>query len=283
MNYPEYYHILNVKVDASPEEIKTAYRKLVKEYHPDTHKGDKKAEERLKKINEAYNTLKDLGKRAEYDYYGRLDKEAQQKEQSPVQEPQNTAQPAHITRKIGIKKYLFRKLFAIALFIGYILFLRSNADSQNPDSIVLMLNNSAKEIHMFIKNTAETCKNFSWRSDLIYLTAKIGNEDLMKWVLEHTEHTQEDLNTPHRNPLMATSSPQIADLLLKAGADVNYTAADGETALLKAVCNQNVELVRLFLQSGADADVADIVSIAQRYSDQSIYRLLLQHGAKRRY
>lgn len=71
MSYPQHYKTLGVNQKASPEEIRTAYRKLAKRYHPDTHKGDKKSEEKLKTINEAYNVLKDLAKRVEYDYWGR--------------------------------------------------------------------------------------------------------------------------------------------------------------------------------------------------------------------
>ena len=62
-----YYDILGVSKTATEEEIKKAYRKLAIESHPDKHPGDKAAEERFKTINEAYATLSDKSKRAEYD------------------------------------------------------------------------------------------------------------------------------------------------------------------------------------------------------------------------
>ena len=62
-----YYEILGVSENASIEEIKKAYRKLAKEYHPDTKGGDKRAESRFKDISEAYAVLKDPKKRQEYD------------------------------------------------------------------------------------------------------------------------------------------------------------------------------------------------------------------------
>lgn len=66
----DYYQILGVKKDASKEDIKKAYRKLAMKYHPDHTKGDKSAEEKFKKISEAYAVLSDEKKRKEYDTFG---------------------------------------------------------------------------------------------------------------------------------------------------------------------------------------------------------------------
>ena len=66
----DYYQVLGVKKDASKEEIKKAYRKLAMKYHPDHTKGDKAAEEKFKKISEAYAVLSDEKKRKEYDTFG---------------------------------------------------------------------------------------------------------------------------------------------------------------------------------------------------------------------
>jgi len=65
-----YYEILGVEKNASDQEIKRAYRKLAQKYHPDKHKGDKKAEAKFKDINEAYQTLSDKQKRQNYDQFG---------------------------------------------------------------------------------------------------------------------------------------------------------------------------------------------------------------------
>jgi DnaJ-class molecular chaperone len=65
----DYYETLSVSPDATQEEIKKAYRKLALDTHPDRHPGDLRAEERFKKINEAYGVLSDSSKRAQYDQY----------------------------------------------------------------------------------------------------------------------------------------------------------------------------------------------------------------------
>ncbi len=66
----DYYQILGVQKNAGDEEIKKAYRKLAMKYHPDHTKGDKSAEEKFKKISEAYAVLSDKEKRKEYDTFG---------------------------------------------------------------------------------------------------------------------------------------------------------------------------------------------------------------------
>ena len=63
-----YYEVLGVSKDATPDQIKSAYRKLAKQYHPDFHPGDATAAEKFKEINEANETLSDENKRKQYDF-----------------------------------------------------------------------------------------------------------------------------------------------------------------------------------------------------------------------
>jgi curved DNA-binding protein len=66
----DYYETLGVKRNASEQEIKLAYRKLARQYHPDRNPGDKQAEAKFKEVQEAYDVLSDKSKRAQYDRFG---------------------------------------------------------------------------------------------------------------------------------------------------------------------------------------------------------------------
>ncbi|MCC6446191.1 MAG: molecular chaperone DnaJ [Armatimonadetes bacterium] len=76
MAYKDFYKVLGVSREATEKEIKQAYRRLARQYHPDVNPGDKKAEDKFKEISEAYEVLSDPDKRKKYDQFGEYWKQA---------------------------------------------------------------------------------------------------------------------------------------------------------------------------------------------------------------
>jgi curved DNA-binding protein len=77
-NYKDYYSTLEVSKTASQDEIKQAFRKLARKYHPDVNPGNKQAEAKFKEVSEAYEVLSDPEKRKKYDQFGQYWKQAGQ-------------------------------------------------------------------------------------------------------------------------------------------------------------------------------------------------------------
>ncbi len=135
------------------QDIKRAYHVLAKKLHPDVNKNDKKSEEQLKKVNEAYAVLKDLAKRAEYDYFGKQAEEAQKQSQNQQPEytdssPQTNTAPETVTiiEKRGFWFYLsfaVNKMILLAIMVAYMWFFYINIDKNEPYNVFKTLNNMA--------------------------------------------------------------------------------------------------------------------------------------------
>lgn len=71
-NFRNFYEILGIARDATPEQVKQAFRQLARQYHPDLNPSNKQAEEKFKIVNEAYEVLSDPAKRSQYDQFGKF-------------------------------------------------------------------------------------------------------------------------------------------------------------------------------------------------------------------
>jgi curved DNA-binding protein len=90
MTFVDYYKILGIGKTASPKDIKTAYRKLARKYHPDLNPNNKDAKRNFQQINEANEVLSDPEKRKKYDQYGKDWQHAEQFEKSKQQQEQSS-------------------------------------------------------------------------------------------------------------------------------------------------------------------------------------------------
>jgi curved DNA-binding protein len=87
LNFRNYYEILDVPKEATNDEIKQAYRRLARQYHPDLNPGNKSAEDRFKDLGEAYDVLSDLAKRAQYDRFGQYWNQQGFQQKAPTARP----------------------------------------------------------------------------------------------------------------------------------------------------------------------------------------------------
>ncbi|MBR6356299.1 MAG: DnaJ domain-containing protein [Alphaproteobacteria bacterium] len=281
MAYPEYYDILGVKTDASPDEIKQSYIRLVKKYHPDTHQGDKKSEDKLKRINEAYDVLKDLAKRAEYDYFGQSEQQESQPAAPEANYPQPytapaESQPSRPTKKSfrirDILRFMLTKLFFLTFLALYIIFLHAHRDPKDPNNVFKMLLNSSQVIVQETKNLAQTGINRlhhvpSWQqfvTDTLFKSVRHNNVKSVGFWLYVSPASAvsvyvnaKDKQNHGRTLLMEAQNPEIIALLLDAGAPTEVADDTGETALTLAVRRNDAVGVELLLQ--ANPNVANYV------------------------
>ncbi|MFM2304493.1 MAG: hypothetical protein RLZZ135_1905 [Cyanobacteriota bacterium] len=90
-NFRDYYAILGVNKNANAEDIKKAYRRLARKYHPDLNPGDKTAEAKFKDITEANEVLSDVDKRSQYDRFGQYWRQSEQPRANPNPNARSTA------------------------------------------------------------------------------------------------------------------------------------------------------------------------------------------------
>ncbi len=261
MTYPHYYKILGVETTASMEDIKHAYYRLAKKYHPDANQGNKKSEEKLKQITEAYNVLKDYGKRAEYDYLGqqaqtaaKTQKPSQTKPQSTEKENiTDTSQP-HIRYKRSWSQIIWHEMFALICLFLYGWMLYANTDKNDPYNIHKTFRNTSnmlvEKISLGWKKTDELYHSDKWKKKILFFVASQNQPQILDKLLTYWPDTNIKDDNGY-SLLMRAPTAETAKVILKHGADVNYQAPDGQTAFSFALHNNNQEIINLLRKHGA--------------------------------
>ena len=297
MEYPEYYKILELPLSAESAEIKRQFRKLAKKYHPDLHAGDRQAEEMFKKLKEAYEVLSDENKRTAYDLDWKKQRDIEQKqrkkeatekkknEQKVKKQPpteQTKAKPEKPAKKTLSKtnkrhvSFKAIRLFLSLTIIFAVLFFSVPKIMENRQKITDSLPNISE-----LSNGLES-----------YLLKKeVQNNDVaeVKKILQKEESkavADENIvnfkNADGYSLLMLSKTAEMSKMLIENGAEINYTAPDGATALLLAVKSDNFELVRLLLDNKAEPNITDKTSgysALMLAKNEEIAYLLLKFGA----
>ena len=112
MDFIDYYQVLGVNKNATEEEIKKAYRKLARKYHPDLNPNDKEANKKFQQINQANEVLSDPEKRKKYDQYGKDWKHAEEFEKAK-QSRQQWAGAIQVQKVRDFPGYLIKKVSPI--------------------------------------------------------------------------------------------------------------------------------------------------------------------------
>ncbi len=111
MEYIDYYKVLGLDKNATAAEIKKAYRKLARKYHPDVNPNDKEAEKKFKEVNEANEVLSNKENRAKYDQYGKDWKHAEAFEQANQQSRKQSYQRSYSGGRSGFSEDDFSDFF----------------------------------------------------------------------------------------------------------------------------------------------------------------------------
>lgn len=273
MAYPEYYEILQVAIDASPEDIKKSYVKLVKQYHPDVNPGDAAAEETLKRINEAYDVLKDLAKRAEYDYTGTVGKDIA--EQNITAADNNELSTERI-KSNSIKIIVLCKKFLQFLWIFSFIVLGLAYFTKDK---IQLPKNSAENINNNSSSFMQKISSYVNMEKLLVYAVNNNHKLLLSFLLKFSLRPSSTLLQRLGLLLLSVQDVETAKMLLDYGADVNTKDKSGETALTQAVRRSNAAMTELLLQAGADAnyvlpDGTTALQLAIRNNDTIIMTLL---------
>lgn len=305
MEYPEHYKTLELPISATEKDVKLQYRRLAKKYHPDLHPDDKQAEEKFKKINEAYEILGNSEKRAEYDTTWRRQKEeelAEKMKHSAVVPTEKTAEDyqdsvvmQNYIYRSQLRKYrliLVSRIVSMFMSLSILFAMIFMLAAKDFPQFMQNVNNVSEKLISYIHTGSQKLSDLSERANKYFAERSIvsavkeGNQvDVMNYL-----NTGENPNITEEQSgyslLMLSPDEHITRLLIGFGANVNYAAPDGNTALSVAVDKNNLEIAKLLIAAGANVNYTDKsnnYSLLMNTDDIKMYYLLLQNGANPNY
>jgi curved DNA-binding protein len=174
MNFVNYYSVLGIDKNASPKDVKNAYRKLARKFHPDLHPEDKDAKNKFQQINEANEVLSDPEKRKKYDQYGKDWEHAEEYENS--RQAQQQYSNSQRTRSTGAQNDgdfsdFFESMFGRASGSGWNRQMKQKGEDYST------------ELHLDLKEAFETHKRtftVNGKNIRITIPAGIENEQTIK-------------------------------------------------------------------------------------------------------
>ena len=167
MAFVDYYKILGIAKTATAKDIKKAYRKVARKYHPDLNPDNKEAEKKFKEINEANQVLSNTEKRKKYDKYGKDWKHGEEFEKAQKQQSHHQS---HSSRNQGYSEQDFSDYFS-SMFGG-------QSASSNQDSRRFKGQDFNAELHLNLKDVYETHKQvLTVNNSKIRLTIPAGVEN----------------------------------------------------------------------------------------------------------
>ena len=243
--------------------------------------------------------MKDLAKRAEYDYFGTISETAEKADSEPYQAQktnESAAEQMAVSKTVQTQKHGWRfvggKIVLLIFMLSYGLFLYVHRDPQDPKNLLKLLAESSTTVARFSEGIGHRYKrydgykfqNSEFQQKLIFYAVRQNKLFLADMMLNYMSPNLIAAKKYHRSLLMLAEKPEMIELLLQSGADVDYRDDLGETALTLAVRRNDVLAAELLLQAGANAQYVlpngkKIMQLASEQNNTVMMAVLQSYGA----
>ena len=269
-----YYKILGVDKDATPLEIKRAYRKRARQWHPDVNEDKKGAEEKFKKIAEAHEVLKDPKRRAHYDKFGHGQQAGGRKSGAGNSQShsQNGEHRYQNTSGFGdgfvySKPFFEPRYWKTATVHSVLELIKQGMDIHErdfnghiPSMVAFAHCINPAIIKTLIKQGADMqARNIDGLSAFMFACKNNGNAEIITTLIQQGAdvHQCNDMGeTALWYACLHNPNPEIVAILLDKGADINVRTIGGKTLLMGVVdsANPNSEILKILIERGVDVN-----------------------------